>query len=105
MSGQNKKSSYELMLEEPRYLYRPWIPVMKSMEAENLKEIDLEEPVLDLCCGDGIFTKCCFRKIINVGVDIDLYFINEAKKEKYIGASYWLTLLFYHLKMIYFLLY
>jgi|GEM_PF-1001746 len=80
MSGQNTKSSYELMLEEPRYLCRPWIPIMKSMEAENLKKIDLEEPVLDLCCGDGIFTKCCFRKIIDVGVDIDLYFISEAQK-------------------------
>ncbi len=55
--------------------------VFRVVEAEGLAGYDLKEPILDLGCGDGIFTEVFLgkgKKII--GVDIDEKALTEAKK-------------------------
>lgn len=69
------------MLEDRFYLYRPWIPVCKSIEAEALRSLDLIPPILDIGCGDGRFAAYCFNGKIDAGLDYDKNAVEEAKKK------------------------
>ena len=67
------------MLENRFFLYRPWIPVCKSIEAGVIGGMNLKEPVLDIGCGNGLFGEYCFNKKIDVGLDYDKNAVREAK--------------------------
>lgn len=68
------------MLEDRFYLYRPWIPVVKAIEAKIVGAMDLAEPVLDIGCGNGLFAKYSYKKKIDVGLDYDERVLEEAAK-------------------------
>jgi len=68
------------MLEDRFYLYRPWIPVCKSIEAGVIKSLKLTPPVLDIGCGNGLFAKFSFNQKIDVGLDYDKNAVEEAEK-------------------------
>ncbi len=74
------ESSYSKFLENRHFLYRPWIPVMKTMEAENLLRMDFTAPALDLGCGDGVFSASSFRGKIELGIDIDLVSLKKSRE-------------------------
>ncbi len=75
-----EKTVYERMLEERFYLYRPWIPICKSIEAEVIGALELAPPVLDIGCGNGLFASFCFKEKIDCGLDYDRNAIEEAKE-------------------------
>jgi ubiquinone/menaquinone biosynthesis C-methylase UbiE len=68
------------MLEHPRYLFRPWIPIVKAVEGEVFARLALAPPVLDVACGDGIFSWATYGRTLDVGIDIDLPSLREAKR-------------------------
>jgi SAM-dependent methyltransferase len=68
------------MLQHPRYLFRPWIPIVKAVEGELFACQRLLSPVLDLACGDGIFAWATYRRPLDVGVDIDAAALGEARR-------------------------
>jgi len=76
----SEKSVYQKMLKERHYLYRPWIPICKSVEAEVISKLHLRGPILDIGCGNGLFGKYCFKKKIDVGLDCDVKAIEEASR-------------------------
>ena len=43
--------------------------LLRSIEARFYQDIDLEQPVLDLGCGDGHFTATTFKSPLQVGLD------------------------------------
>lgn len=75
-----EKTIYQRMLEDRFYLYRPWIPICKSIEAETIRNMELAHPVLDIGCGNGLFASYCFRDKIDVGLDCDEKAIEGARK-------------------------
>jgi SAM-dependent methyltransferase len=68
------------MLQHRRYLYRPWIPIVKAVEGEVFARQCLIPPVLDLACGDGIFAWATYPGPLNMGVDIDAASLREATR-------------------------
>ncbi len=79
---------FRRMLQHPRYLFRPWIPIVKAMEGEVFTRQRLIPPVLDVACGDGIFAWATYRGPLDVGVDLDPVGLAEAKR---LGAYRFLT--------------
>lgn len=69
------------MLDERFYLYRPWIPVCKSIEAEAIRSLKLVPPVLDIGCGDGLFAGYCFKEKPDAGLDYDKNAVEAARKK------------------------
>lgn len=56
--------------------------VFRAVEAEGIVSYTLKEPILDLGCGDGIFTEVVLGKGKEiVGVDIDEKALAQAKKK------------------------
>ena len=53
---------FRRMLDHPRYLFRPWIPVVKAVEGEVFARQRLTPPVLDVACGDGIFAWAAYGR-------------------------------------------
>ncbi|MBL7068814.1 MAG: class I SAM-dependent methyltransferase [Candidatus Omnitrophica bacterium] len=80
MDDSSKKTIYQRMLEERFYLYRPWIPICKSIEAKVIKSLELIPPVLDIGCGNGLFASFSFNQKIDTGLDYDKNAVEEAKK-------------------------
>ncbi len=78
--GRPRSEIFRRMLEQPRYLFRPWIPIVKAMEGEVFSRLPLSPPVLDVACGDGIFTWATYGHTLNVGIDIDVPSLAEAKR-------------------------
>ncbi len=70
---------YRRMLQHPRYLFRPWIPFVKAIEGELFASQRLVPPVLDLACGDGIFAWATYPGQLNVGIDLDVPALAEAR--------------------------
>jgi len=68
------------MLDNRFYLYRPWIPICKAIEAGIVKGLELEPPVLDIGCGNGLFGTYCFREKIDCGLDYDENAVKEARE-------------------------
>ena len=60
------------MLRDRRWLYRPWIPFLKTVEAGALSKYELRGPILDLACGDGVFAESAYDKRIDVGLDLHM---------------------------------
>ena len=73
------------MLEDRFYLYRPWIPICKSIEAEVIGGLELKGPVLDIGCGTGLFGKYCFKEKIDTGLDCDENAVEEARLKDVYG--------------------
>lgn len=57
------RRAYERMLADRHWLYRPWLAVIKTAEAAAFGGLELARPVLDLGCGDGVFTAACFGRL------------------------------------------
>lgn len=74
------KGVYQKMLREKFYLYRPWIPICKSIEAEAISNLALTPPALDIGCGNGLFAAYCFNEKIDVGLDYDTKAIDSARE-------------------------
>jgi len=73
------------------YLYKQleqfyWNPAMalwRAVEAELVSKIHLEDPVLDIGCGDGSFIEAAFPgRVLHTGLDINPLDIEKAKKKK-----------------------
>ncbi len=73
MIEQRRVDIFRRMLDQPRYLYRPWIPILKALEGEKFAGLPLRSPVLDLACGDGIFSWATFGRALDVGADLDAH--------------------------------
>lgn len=83
-NGQNEmgKAAYKIfkdMLKRRHWLYRPWIPYLKAIEGEGFLTIDVERPVLDLACGDGVFTQCVFGERFEAGFDLNASDLQKAR--------------------------
>lgn len=76
-----ESTTYQKMLEDRFYLYRPWMPIAKSIEAEVIGGLELPGPVLDIGCGNGLFGKYCYKKKIDVGLDCDELALREAERK------------------------
>ena len=71
---------FRRMLQHPRYLFRPWIPIVKAVEGEVFARQRLLPPVLDVACGDGIFAWATYGGALDVGVDLDARELPEAAR-------------------------
>jgi SAM-dependent methyltransferase len=67
------------MLRDRRWLYRPWIPFLKAVEAGALSGYALLGPVLDLACGDGVFAASAYDAHIDVGLDLHMESLRSAR--------------------------
>jgi len=74
---------FRKMLKRRHWLHRPWIPFLKAVEGGAFLEKKLDEPVLDLACGDGVFTSCVFPGKFEAGFDL---FLDDLKKAKAAGT-------------------
>lgn len=68
------------MLENRYYLYRPWIPVCKSIEAKIVNDLELTPPILDIGCGNGLFATHSFSQKIDTGLDYDTNAVKAAER-------------------------
>ena len=66
------------MLRDRRWLYRPWIPLLKAVEAGALSRYALSGPVLDLACGDGVFAASAYNMKLDVGLDLHMESLRSA---------------------------
>jgi len=55
---------------------------LRAVESRFYEDIPLEEPVLDVGCGDGIFAETTFDKKITVGFDPALRSLRETANRK-----------------------
>lgn len=53
--------------------------MLRAVEARAYQDIPLEEPILDIGCGDGHFAETAFEQTIDVGLDYSLASMKEAK--------------------------
>lgn len=56
--------------------------LLRAVESRFYGEIELQNPVLDLGCGDGHFAKSTFSQIQLLGIDPQLHSLKEAKQTK-----------------------
>lgn len=56
--------------------------MLRAVEAKAYQDIPLEEPILDIGCGDGHFAETAFKQRIDVGLDYSFYSLLEAKGRK-----------------------
>jgi len=68
--GKTAADIFEKMIGIRHWLYRPWIPFLKAIEGEAFLETELDRPILDLACGDGVFTRCVFGRRLDAGFDL-----------------------------------
>jgi len=69
---------FERMIEDRRWLYRPWIPFLKAVEGGVFARHGVEPPVLDLACGDGTFAAAVYGAKLDAGLDLDLPSLKRA---------------------------
>jgi len=62
-----------------RYLLAPSITLWRTAEAELLRGLIFQPPVLDLCCGDGYFASLIFPDCLDAGCDISSQAVNAAR--------------------------
>lgn len=62
-------------LEEAPTSYSLW----RSLEYQALCGLDFREPLLDLGCGEGLFSSILFKNKAAVGIDIDYHEVNMAR--------------------------
>jgi SAM-dependent methyltransferase len=77
--------SYEIfkrLLSRKHWLYRPWIPFLKAVEGGAFLKKNTVGPVLDLACGDGVFTQCVYQKPLDTGLDLYFEDLKKAKQGK-----------------------
>ncbi len=78
--GRSRCDIFRRMLQHPRYLFRPWIPIVKAIEGEVFASQRLVPPVLDVACGDGIYAWATYRGRLDVGIDLDPMALAEARR-------------------------
>jgi len=82
MMGKTAATIFDRMLKNRHWLYRPWIPFLKAIEGEAFLEAELARPVLDLACGDGVFTKCVFNERFEAGFDLGFDDLAKARSAR-----------------------
>lgn len=80
--GSESYEIFERMLKRRHWLYRPWIPFLKAVEGGAFLNKKSAGPVLDLACGDGVFTQCVFQAPLDTGLDLYFEDLRKAKKGK-----------------------
>lgn len=75
-TAQQKKDPLWLNLSELPYFRG----ILRAIEAREYQNIELQEPIFDLGCGDGHFVSTAFQKPIDVGLDPWKNPIKEAAK-------------------------
>jgi len=60
--------------------YAPSLILWRAHEARALQDVNLEQPILDLGCGDGIFFSQIFSPLQAHGCDIDKEMLKRANK-------------------------
>jgi SAM-dependent methyltransferase len=78
--GASRGEIFRRMLQHPRYLFRPWIPIVKAVEGEVFAHQRLVPPVLNIACGDGIFAWATYGRPLDVGIDLDPAVFAEARR-------------------------
>jgi len=56
------------------------LAIIRSLECKQFDMFDYERPILDIGCGDGLFSKFLFDERTDIGVDITFRFIKLAQK-------------------------
>lgn len=66
-----------------KYLTEAPIPLAleRVLECKIYENLEFKRPILDVGCGDGIFTKVLFGEKIDVGIDPLEYELEKAKKQ------------------------
>lgn len=80
VEGSSRGAIFRRMLQHPRYLFRPWIPIVKAVEGEVFARQRLTSPLLDVACGDGIFSWATHGCRLEVGIDLDAAALAEAQR-------------------------
>jgi SAM-dependent methyltransferase len=62
-----------------KYSLLPSLSLWRAEEARLFSELELEEPVLDLGCGNGFFTSVALNKQVKAGCDRDFSQVRRAK--------------------------
>lgn len=77
------------MLQDRRWLYRPWLPFLKAVEGNAFLKYGLLTPVLDLASGDGTFAISTYDNKLDVGLDLDMESLvrSKGKYKKIIQAD------------------
>ena len=57
------------------------LALIRSLECKQFNKFEYKRPVLDLGCGDGLFSKILFEDKTDCGVDITLDFLKKAKRK------------------------
>lgn len=57
--------------------------ILRAVEARFYQGLDLPRPILDVGCGDGHFASVAFEKPLDVGVDLHLPSLREARRRKH----------------------
>lgn len=68
-----------------RYAAAPSAVLMRTPEAELLSALPMEEPVLDLCCGDGYFCSLLAPAGVAAGCDFSLSALRQARSRGQYG--------------------
>lgn len=62
-----------------RYAFAPSAVLIRTAEVELLRSLPIEEPVLDLCCGDGYFGSLLRPQGFDAGCDISMAALESAR--------------------------
>lgn len=62
------------------YYKYPAAAVWKAVELYKVSQLKIKDPVLDLCCCDGIFSSFLFKNKIECGIDLSFNILPRAKK-------------------------
>lgn len=65
-----------------KYCYAPSAIIIRTAEIELLNSINFDEPVLDLCCGDGFFASLFTKVHFDAGCDFSERAVHSARKKK-----------------------
>ncbi len=77
-----KRNADNLYLLLRRYPLMPSLALWRSIEADVFSECDMQEPVLDLGCGNGFFAEIALNKQVQSGCDRDLSQVRQARLSK-----------------------
>jgi SAM-dependent methyltransferase len=58
--------------------WNPAFSLWRAYEAEAISAVQLEEPVLDLGCGDGTFSQLVLKSTQTLGIDLDFDVLKQA---------------------------
>jgi len=62
------------------YYYQPLYALYRAIECRIISQVTMQEPILDLGCGDGEVAGVAIRNVQPIGVDIQKYQLLAAKR-------------------------